>query len=63
MHYKRVMQTQKVITSVRLDRALVERLDAVGEKVDRSRNWLTATAIAEYLARHEENSRGSTSRE
>jgi predicted transcriptional regulator len=42
---------QKITTTVTLSPTLRERLDAEAAKQDRSRSWITSTAIAEYLAR------------
>jgi predicted transcriptional regulator len=39
-------------TTVTLAPDLLLRLDAAAEAQDRSRPWLTARAIAEYLDRH-----------
>ncbi|WP_036263905.1 CopG family ribbon-helix-helix protein [Methylocapsa aurea] len=36
--------------TVRLDESMIEALDRLAEKTDRSRNWLVARAIEDYVA-------------
>jgi len=36
--------------TVRLDESMLEALDRLAEKTDRSRNWLVARAIEDYVA-------------
>lgn len=44
-----------VISQERLKQRPVERLIALGEKRDRSVNWLVNEAILEYLGKHEKD--------
>jgi predicted transcriptional regulator len=44
---------QKVATTVTLPPELRDRLDSEAARQDRSRSWITAAAIREYLARRE----------
>jgi len=46
-------QPAKVPTCIGLPPALRDQLDAEATRQDRSRSWITAAAIAEYLARRE----------
>lgn len=43
----------KVSTSIAIAPDLRDRLDAEAARQDRSRSWITAAAIAEYLSRRE----------
>ena len=36
--------------TVRLDEATLDALDALAEKTERSRNWLVAKAVEDYVA-------------
>ena len=40
---------RKVVTSLTLDPALLERLDAVADATDRSRSWTAGRAIEQFL--------------
>jgi predicted transcriptional regulator len=41
------------VTAGRVDDHLLERLEVIGQREDRSINFLVLAAIAEYLERHE----------
>jgi predicted transcriptional regulator len=41
------------VTAGKVESHLLERLEKVGERVDRSINYLVLAAIEEYLERHE----------
>lgn len=42
------------VTASRVDDHLLERLEVIGQRDDRSINYLVLQAIAEFLERHEE---------
>jgi predicted transcriptional regulator len=43
----------KIVTTITLAPDLRDRLDAEAAQQERSRSWITAKAIAEYLARRQ----------
>ncbi len=47
------MSAATTTMTVRLPKEAKERLDRLAESTERSKSWLAADAIAEYLRRHE----------
>ncbi len=43
---------ESAVVTVRLDRAVAERLGALAESTRRSRSWLAAEAITAYVERN-----------
>lgn len=50
-------QIEKQIMTIQFPRPIVERVDEIAVRLDRSRNWIVKQAVSEWLAREEEKDR------
>jgi metal-responsive CopG/Arc/MetJ family transcriptional regulator len=48
------MKVQKISVSLRLEIIIVDKVDTIGIKEDRSRNWVVNRFLKEYLKNYEE---------
>lgn len=47
-------QTEKQIMTIQIPKPIVEKVDEIAVRLERSRNWIVKQAVSEWLAREEE---------
>lgn len=47
-------QAEKQIMTIQFPKPIVERVDEIAVRLDRSRNWIVKQAVSEWLAREDE---------